>query len=134
MGKPPDLKRITKEDFPGESQELIGQLAFPLNSHMEQVRNLFNKGIDFDNLNRELITLTFQTNNKAQPINKLSFKTKTKIKGLVIISGSITSSNNTYIQTTPFISFSQTDSIVSILNISGLANETKYELLLETIS
>ena len=46
MGKVPDLKRIAKEDFPSEYQTLIEKLAFPLNSHMEQVRNLFSKGIE----------------------------------------------------------------------------------------
>lgn len=136
VGKAPDLKRITKEDFPAEYQQLIEKLAFPLNSHMEQVRNLFNKGIDFENLTQELITLKFQTNENSKPINALSFKSnlRNRIKGIVVCSANITSSNNTYLQAAPFISFSQNTSIVSVLNISGLAPETSYEFLLLTIS
>ena len=136
MGKPIDLKRITKEDFPSQYQDLIEKLSFPLNSHMEQVRNLFNKGIDFDNLTRELITLTVQTNSTSQPINKLTFKSnlRNRLKGINVISANITSSNTSYPSQAPFISFSQDNSIIYINNIAGLAPETTYELLLETIS
>jgi hypothetical protein len=136
LGKAPDLKRISKEDFPAQYQDLIDKLAFPLNSHMEQVRNLFSKGIDIDNLTREFITLKVQTDSTSRPINKLSFKSslRNKLKGINVISGNITSSNTSYLQQAPFISFSQNTNIVSINNISGLAPETTYELLLETIS
>lgn len=136
MGKIPDLKRIVKEDFDSEYQQLIEKLSFPLNSHMEQVRNLFNKNINTDNLARELITLQVQTNASGQPINKLSFKSKLKdrVRGINIISGNILSSNTTYMTQAPFITFSQNGEIVNILYIAGLAPETRYEFLLETIS
>lgn len=136
MGKAPDLKRIVKEDFPSEYQVLIEKLAFPLNSHMEQVRNLFAKGIDFDNLTRELITLTFQTNSSGQPINTLTFKSnlKNRVRGINVISANITSSTLTYVTQAPFISFTQNSNIITVLNISGLQPETTYEFLLETIS
>ena len=136
MGKVPDLKRISKEDFPAQYQDLIDKLAFPINSHMEQVRNLFNKGIDVDNLTRELITLKIQTDSTSRPINKLSFKSslRNKVRGINVISGNITSSNTSYLQQAPFISFSQNINIIYVNNISGLAPETTYELLLETIS
>lgn len=132
----PDLKRIAKEDFPAEYQTLIEKLSFPINSHMEQVRNLFNKGIDFDNLTQELITLTVQTNSTSQPLNRITFKSNltNRVRGIVVISANITSSNLTYPQSAPFISFSQNLNIVTINNISGLAPETTYELLLLTIS
>lgn len=136
MGKIPDLKRISKEDFPAEYQQLIDKLAFPLNSHMEQVRNLFNKGIDFENLTQELITLKVQTNEKSIPNTRLTFKTtlRNKLRGIVVISAVITSDNTSYPTAQPFISFSQNLNIVTINNISGLAPETSYELLLLTIS
>lgn len=136
MGKPPDLKRISKEDFAAEYQELVGKLAFPLNSFMEQVRNLFSKGIDIDNLTEEYITLKVQTNSDSQPIAPLSFKSnlRNKVRGMWVISGNITSANNSYVQQAPFITFSQNLNIVSIVNISGLAPETTYEFLLRTTS
>ena len=134
--KPPDLKRISKEDFPAEYQELIDKLAFPLNSHMEQVRNLFSKGIDFDNLTRELITLKIQTGGNSQPLNTITFKSnlRNKVRGINVISSNITSSTLTYTKQSPFISFSQNLNIITLNYIAGLEPETTYELLLETIS
>ena len=136
MGKAPDLKRISKEDFPADDHALIEKLAFPLNSHMEQVRNLFSKGIDFDNLSQELITLTVQTDSTSRPISSLSFKSslRNRIRGVVVISANITSSNTSYPQQAPFISFSQENNLVAINNIAGLAPETAYQLVLLTIS
>lgn len=103
---------------------------------MEQVRNLFNKGIDFDNLTRELITLNVQTNAQGRPINTITFKSnlRNRVRGINVISANITSNNTLYPNQAPFISFSQNVNIVTILNISGLSPETTYELLLETIS
>ena len=136
MSKIPDLKRISKEDFPSEYQDLIEKLAFPLNSHMEQVRNLFNKGIDYDNLARELITLTVQTDVNGSLIAKLTFKSnlRNRVRGIVVLSANITSSNTQVVQNYPFITFSQNLNIVTINNISNLNPETTYDLLLETIS
>lgn len=136
MGRIPDLKRIVKEDFPSEYQDLIDRIAFPLNSHMEQVRNLFNGNIDFENLSQELITLKVQTDSTSKPLSQLSFKSSlsNKLKGIIVISANITSSVLSYPQQAPFISFSQNLNIITINNISGLAPETTYELLLLTIS
>lgn len=137
MGKAPDLKRIAKEDFAPQYQDLIDKLAFPLNSFMEQTRNLFTKNIDFDNLNRELITLRVQTDQTTQPLAKVSFKStlKTKVRGINVVSGVIVANNNTsFIQQAPFFTFSQNNNIVTIVNIGGLAPETTYDFVLETIS
>lgn len=130
MGKAPDLKRIVKEDFPAEFHQLIEKLAFPLNSHMEQVRSILGE------VTQELITLKVQTNANSVPINRLNFKSslRNKVRGVIVVSANITSSNTSFPQHAPFISFSQNLNIVSINNISGLAPETTYDLLLLTIS
>lgn len=137
MGKPPDLKRIAKEDFAPQYQDLIDKLAFPLNSFMEQTRNLFTKNLDFDNLNRELITLRIQTDKDIKFLSSVSFKStlKNKVRGINVISASVVANSNTsFVTQAPFISFSQNNNIVSIENVTGLAAETTYDLLLETIS
>lgn len=137
MGVPPDLKRIAKEDFAAQYQDLVDKLAFPLNSFMEQTRNLFTKNIDFQNLNQELITLRVQTDENIKPLAKPAFKSTltTKVRGIVVLSASIVANGNiSYIQQAPFISFSQNNNIISVDNISGLAAETTYDLLLLTIS
>lgn len=136
MGRVPDVKRIVKEDFDSEYHSLIEKLAFPLNSHMEQVRNILSKNINIDNLAQDFVPLKVQTGSNGQPLNKLSFKStlKSRIRGLVIISANVTSSNTSFLAQAPFITFSQNEEIVNILHIAGLAPETTYELLLQTIS
>lgn len=136
MSKLPDIKRITKDDFDSQYQGLIDRLAFPLNSFMEQVRNILNKGVDFDNLAQELVTVTIQTNDVSMPISKVSFKTNltNRIKGIMVISGQITSDNTSYVTQYPFISFTQNNSVITINNISGLDKQKTYSFLLQLIS
>lgn len=136
MSRVPDFKRIVKEDFPAQYQDLIEKLAFPINSHMEQVRNALNKNINFDNLAQDLVTLRILTGANSQPLNNVTFKSKllSKIRGIMVISATNVSSNTTYQQIQPFITFSQNLDIVNIISIGGLSPNTTYDLLLQTIS
>ena len=135
MAKNIDFKRITVEDFPQENQTLIEKLAFPINSFFEQVRNAFNKNITVDNLAEERITLRVQTNDSGTPLNTLSFKTGlSRVVGVRVLSASVVTPVGTYLQTTPFISFSQNSSIITINNIAGLGSNITYDLLLEVKS
>ena len=106
MGRVPDFKRIAKEDFPQEDHALIEKLAFPLNSHMEQVRNALNKSINFDNLAQELIPLRVQTGGNSKPLNTLTFKSNllNKVQGILVVSASVVSNNLAYPEQAPFIS------------------------------
>lgn len=134
--KLPDFKRIAKEDFPSKYQDLIERLALPINSHIEQVRNAFNKNIDFTNLSQDIVTLTFKTNDAGQPISELKFKStlKSTVRGLMPVSLTITSSTSQYPAIYPMISFSQVENIVYIKNIAGLSANTGYSLTFITIS
>lgn len=136
MARLPDFKRLAKEDFPQKYQDLIGQLALPINSHIEQVRNALNKNIDFTNLAQDIITLTFTTTDKGQPISELKFKSTltNKVKGILPVSLTITSANGLYPAVYPMISFQQVENIVYIKNIAGLSNNTGYSLTFITIS
>lgn len=135
MGKVPDLKRVTVEDFSSEDQNLIGKLAFIINSFHEQVRSVLSKNIDFENLAQETRILSFSTNSNGQPLNAVSFKSGliNKIQGITIIRSVITSDNTSFVGVNPVISWSQNASLVTITNIGGLQNETKYELTILTI-
>jgi len=131
----PDFKRITKEDFPQEYRGLIERLALPINSHIEQVRNLFNGNISINNLTQEYVTLTIQTNSEGSPINTLKFKTElSSVCGIIPISAKVTSQTNAFISQAPFITFSQNSTIITIDNISGLSPETTYEVVLLILS
>jgi len=135
MGTIPDLKRVTKEDFSKDDQDLIGKLAFIINSFHEQVRSALSKNIDFDNLAQEVKTLSFTTGADGQPLNPVSFKSTiaNKIKGILVVRTVITSDNTSFPTQVPVISWSQNASLVTITNIGSLQAETRYELTILTI-
>lgn len=135
MARVPDLKRLTKEDFPPEYRDLINKLAFPLNSHMEQVRSALNKNINFENLAQELKTLSFTTNSTGQPISQVAFRSElsNRIQGIIPVRVIITSNNTSFATQMPLISWTQNANIVTITNIGGLSPETSYQLVVLTL-
>lgn len=135
MGRIPDLKRITKEDFPEKYRDLIEKLAFPINSFHEQVRSVLNKNVNFENLNQELKTLNFTTNENSQPINALTFNSglSTRVQGMIITRIVITSDNTAFAETQPVISWTQNEKLITINNISNLEPETQYSITVLTL-
>lgn len=136
MARPPDFKRISKEDFASENQELVGKLAFIINSFHEQVRSALNKSLNTDNLAQEIKELTFTTNESSQPLNNLVFKSGllSNVVGINVIRLEITSNNQIYPTTMPLISFTQSGELVNINNIAGLEAGLTYKLTLQTIT
>lgn len=135
MGKVPDVKRINKEDFDGPMQDTIDQLAFPINSFMEQTRNALDRSLDFTNLNQEVIVLTITPDINGIPVTDTQYKSnlKTRVLGHICINASnLTNTLNTVLST-PFISFVQNEKLVKINKVSGLQPNQKYTLTLISI-
>lgn len=135
MGRVPDRKRLTKEDFPEKYRDLIEKLAFPINSFFEQVQSVLNKNVNFDNLNQELKTLSFTTNQSGQPINTLTFNSglSSRVQGITVQRIVITSNNTSFASIMPVISWSQNEKLVTINNISNLSPETQYSITVLTL-
>lgn len=132
------LTRIVEEDFPQESRDIIQKLARALNPFLEQISQAMTKNIDYDNLNRELITFTVTVDSNGVPIgtNELKHNLKTKPKGFLCISARNVSGNIGYPTGTPFVSFDFTqndNSVIKVNNVSGLPTNVKFELTLEVI-
>lgn len=129
MAKVNNLKRLVKEDFPPEHQELAGLIAFSLNPLLEQITGAFNKNIDFDNLNQEVITV--QTEVDASNIPKVALEIaiglKTRLKGCQVISAD-NLSDTTLLNGAPFIEYSTLPGGVKVKKISGLVPNKKYRL------
>jgi hypothetical protein len=136
MARVPDLKRITVEDFKREDQDLVRKLAFVINSFHEQVRSALNRSLNTDNLEQDIITLSFATGDNAQPLNPVIFRSTliNRVRGIVPISLNITSNNQAVPTQAPFISFTQEGNQVTINNIAGLDAGITYELTILTIT
>lgn len=135
MAKIPDLKRVTAEDFPQEDQALVQKLGFIINSFHEQVRNILNKKVDFDNLAQETKVLSFATGEDGQPLNDVVFKSNlsNRIRGILPVRIVITSDNTQVATTAPVITWTQAVNQVTITHIGGLSPETGYELTILTL-
>jgi hypothetical protein len=68
MAKLPTIKRLLKEDFPG--QDWIDKLLQPINLFMETMVSAFNKNITMDNLKANINT--FEYTNTASIANQFS--------------------------------------------------------------
>lgn len=122
MARIPDLRQIKKEDFDSKDQKLVDQIAFPINNFMQQVINVLKHGVDFNNLNMQIVSFTVSVNAAGTPTIPIQFQNSllTKIIGIVCINALNTSSVLRYPEATPFVSYTTNGNLVTINNISGL--------------
>jgi hypothetical protein len=136
MSLPPSIVRIRAEDFPEENQEMISKLAYPINRMFEQIIALFNKQIDFQNLNRQIISIDVKTDasNNVIGVPQAKFSLRdNQIQGVNIIKA-INNNDPTVSPTShPFITFTYKDGIISISKITGLQINSYYTLIVEVI-
>jgi len=131
--RPPDFKRIRKEDFDTNMQPTVEKLAYIFNAFAEQMVNLLNKNVDFLNLNQEIVTLDIIKDSSGDLVNPPSIRTtlNTKPQGILCIKADNMSSPGTYPTSQPFLSYNLiNNNLISILNVSGLQNSSTYRLKL----
>jgi hypothetical protein len=136
MSSPPELVRIRAEDFDEDSQQMIAKLSSPINRMFEQIVALFNKQIDFQNLNRQIVNVDVKTDGANNiigvPQTKFNLRAN-KVQGIHVIRA--INNNNPGISpiTHPFITFSNNDDLLSVNKITGLQAGSHYTLTLEVI-
>jgi hypothetical protein len=130
-----NIKRIIKEDFESDEQDMIGKLAEPINSFAEKVKQALNGSLDFNNLNQQVIQLTVSVDSTGIPIILTQYKST--IKTRVIGHSCIAAVNESIPQNspinTPFISFTQNGELVKINKITGLQTNQRYLLTVISI-
>lgn len=135
MGRVPDIKRIQVENFDKDDQAVAEKLAYPLNSFMEQTQAVLKGNVDFQNLNRELLTLDVLVGADGKPvvITKVKSALRTKVAGLNCIRANNSTDSTLFVVGAPFVTFTQTNDILTILHVTGLQANNKYRLILESI-
>jgi hypothetical protein len=124
------LKRIITEDFAKDQQDFANRLGLIINPIVDQLSNIFDKRIDFINLNRQIKTFTLKVDSNGAPINTLQIKSelKTKAAGMNVIRVS----GNT-VTSCPFVTFSEDGGLINISNIKGLSANQEFTLTVEII-
>lgn len=138
MAKLSSYRRIYEQDYQGANQELIKQIATPINSSFEELYNLNNNNITFsDNINCTLATFNVTVDANGKPLNSTQFKLsiyQTSVKGLWVINTLNNANNSLYPPSAVFVSFVRADNNVIINNVKGLTPNVGYSITVITIS
>lgn len=132
MGIPPNLRRIRVEDFEEKDRDLAGKLSLVLTEFMDQTIFLFNKHIDFNNLNQQLVDIDISTDPTGKVVNPPKIKTNIngKVIGILVINATNLVNPVIYPTGQPFVNYSINTSMVNILNITNLQINSQYRLKL----
>lgn len=124
----PTFKRIYKTDYPSEQQALVDKLSETINNGFEVVYNAMSRNVNLgDNVACTVKILTVKVDSSGTPSSSLSFKIDTvgQIKGIQVIKAENLTDSSIYVDSTPFLSYTQDNTTVTVNNIKGLpANNT----------
>ena len=123
------LKRLVIEDFPQENQQLISKIAFIYNPLVDQLNTVFNKNINFQNLNQQVITFTTTVDAKGVPTSSLTFQStlNTPVQGILCMSAA-NQTDSTLLTGAPFIQFIRSSGSITITQITGLVAGKTYSI------
>jgi hypothetical protein len=132
----PSIKRIFKQDFESQFQNLVEQLSFIINSNTEVLFQALNNGLTFeDNIFSETKTLAVTVDSTGAPTKSLSFQNTlgSSITGLQVINAVSTAKGASIYPTGGiFCSFSQNGQTVTINNITGLPANVAFSISIVT--
>lgn len=133
MSRLPDIKRIRIEDFAEEEQEMVGKLAYSMNTFMDQVINVLTKNVDFTNLNQQIVNYTVVTDSSGDIVNPSDIRNNlnSKIQGIICIKAVNTKNSTVYPTGMPWVSWDfEDESIIQVTDITNLTANTEYALTL----
>lgn len=130
------FKRLRKEDFPKDYQELVDKLAYSINTFTDEVINGLNKNLTIDeNMNQFLKEITVTVNSSGVPTETTQLTNALAIpaKGMKVLRAENLTNTSSYPTNAPFISFSEEKKVITIKHVTGLQASNKYKLLLNVI-
>lgn len=126
-----NTRQIRAEDYDDEYTDLITQLGSVLNSFMQEVVELTDGRIDFENLNQNIKTFDITVNSSGVPI-QTPFKVglgKTGIRGIQVINTYNLTNSTGYPTSQPYINFTPIGGdLIRIQSVTGLLPNQKYQL------
>lgn len=129
-----NVRRIVVEDFKQEDRETVGKLAEIINSFMEEVVDLSQGKVDFDNLNRKLVKADFTLDAQGKPIGVSQINTglQTYQGNKIINVQSLVGGDN--VISSPYLDCTfQGNGLVKINKFTGLPTGKKIRVTFEFI-
>lgn len=132
MSKPPELRRLLREDLNEKDSNWIDKLISPINMFFEQVYSSFSTLTIGDNITGAITTISFKTpaNYSTGGFNEVLVPWNKTVAAQVIFIGKINNKNRNIITNAVSITdWTQlTQQNIRINYISGLANSSIYEM------
>jgi hypothetical protein len=135
MPKLSDIRRIVPEDYEEDFQESAGMIAGSYNEFADEIYQIVNGGLDFDNLARASVSIDIIFDASGNPIGNSTISTNLAYVSMIHI-GKVTNNTNKSARFTqaPYIDWSyQGNGIVKILYGINFTAGSKYTLILELI-
>lgn len=128
-------EKLRTEDFDSEHQDTVGKIAKIYNQFTESVFRVLDGNIDFTNLSRQIVTIDITTDATGKLVNPPQIKLTIpgRVNGLNCISAINLVKSDVYPTSAPFISYSVGNSILTILNVSGIQNNSQFRLTIEVL-
>ena len=133
MARLNNVQRILPEDFPEEDRATVSQLAGIVNYFMTQTVDIVNGRLDYDNINKQVITFEVTVDANGNPVQTLNFTAESGVIGGVVLNAQNLSNTAVYPTSLPFVSFNalQQNKLYRVNNITGLQANNKYLITLE---
>lgn len=127
-----NITQIKSEDYDQDYSDLVDQLAETLNPFMQEVFELSDERIDFENRVEVFKTVDITVDSNGTPtLNDKINCEKTNVRGFTVIRAYNLTTLTNYATGTPFVSFTQlAGTSVRIDNITNLVPNNKYRLSL----
>lgn len=127
--------KIRAENFDEKDRDVASKIGAVVNPFADQMYFVLQKGIDFENLNRQVVNITVTINSLGKVVNPPVIKTSLRSKVQLVYCGNAVCLNNNqqYPTSMPFVSFEINNNSLIIKNITGLQANSQYALTLELV-
>jgi hypothetical protein len=137
MPKLSDIRRIIPEDVEEEATpvEIMESIAGSYNEFADELYDVINGRLDFENLAREKITLEITFDSSGTPTSTIRFRTNLSFVSMIHLGNILNVSNtNARLTQAPYLNWSyEGGGIVKINYGVGFLSGNKYRLTLEVV-
>lgn len=129
--KLPLYRRIFKNDYSEEYQDLVEKMAVSINNGFDTLFELSNKKVSLkDNVDCTVKTLGLAVDSNGIPTTPTAFNldTTSRISGINVLKVDNLTNSQVFPTGAPFISFSQTDRGITINHITGLQPNYQWQI------
>jgi len=135
MPKVSSTRRIVPEDFAPDMQDTAAKIAGPVNDFSDEIIQVINGSLDFDNLARRMITLDVTVDANGKPTTQLKLATGLGFVSMIHIGKVFNKSSNVArLTSAPYVDWTYTGGgFITVNYFLGLTAGTKYSITLEIV-